>query len=404
MSPRSTLNNCGNSSIRDRRRKPPTRVILESRARAQTAPPASASTRMVRSLRISNTLPSRVTRCWRYSTGPRSSSRMASMASARKGAVSARISRLNSRSKPRLATRSSRPKVKPSEYSTQLSSMRARSIRRVSRSMKLRYCTIGKPAFLHSSRLSSGMPRRSSGAMTIWNTSCSRARLRMSKSGASITRHPGAPVPSGRRSPSTSWWTKITSSWKLLLSARMRSIRSRARLPAPTTSRRRRNAPASTITAKPSRATVPQSTKQSSETANNPPCQAAPGGRGMPKVRHSSAATTQAASPASPAASGVREMDRRSDSMASRRYRPSAYSNSSQHPNAASAATAKPERPASPAPGSSRSVATSQAGAASSTSSANRTPAVLVKIGPRSTPLSPPNRRCRNVVMAGAHP
>ena len=60
--------------------------------------------------------------------------------------------------------------------------MRFRSIRRISRSTKLRYWMTGNPAFLHSSSRCRFIPRRSSGATMIRSAPISMAAAAMSKS------------------------------------------------------------------------------------------------------------------------------------------------------------------------------------------------------------------------------
>ena len=91
------------------------------------------------------------------------------MAAARAGAVAASKTALTTTSSARFRKRSRALNWKPSEYSSHPSSMRLMSTRRISCSTRLRYCTTGKPAVLHASNCSRSMPRRSSGAMTIWS-------------------------------------------------------------------------------------------------------------------------------------------------------------------------------------------------------------------------------------------
>ena len=85
MSPRTTFRSCGNSSRLKRRSQMPTFVRRGSSALAHTGPVSrSASSTMVRNLKISNVFPSSVMRSWRSRIGPLPPRSQMSRATARK--------------------------------------------------------------------------------------------------------------------------------------------------------------------------------------------------------------------------------------------------------------------------------------------------------------------------------
>ncbi len=85
ISPLSTLNSCGSSSIEVRRSSAPTGVIRGSFRVAPTEPSSLGSTVIVRNLKMWNGRPLKPIRAWRKNTGPSEVSRIASAVSAISG-------------------------------------------------------------------------------------------------------------------------------------------------------------------------------------------------------------------------------------------------------------------------------------------------------------------------------
>src|SRR2546428_2095507 len=103
MSPRSTLQSCGSSSIFAQRSHAPNRKMRGSWCAVMALRYAPCSTCMVRSLNIVNSRPRSPTRGARYRIGPGLASRMPSAATARSGATTSRRMLASSPSNGRLA-------------------------------------------------------------------------------------------------------------------------------------------------------------------------------------------------------------------------------------------------------------------------------------------------------------
>ena len=129
MSPRSTFQSCGSSSMLVRRRRPPTRVMRGSALILKIAPStslrcarasrsASAPVRIVRNLTMRKTLPPRPWRSWRKKTGPRLSSLIAAAQTASNGLISSSPAPASVTSKARLSTRTLRDRRMSGRFTT----------------------------------------------------------------------------------------------------------------------------------------------------------------------------------------------------------------------------------------------------------------------------------------------
>mmetsp|Transcript_26276 Transcript_26276/g.62229 ORF Transcript_26276/g.62229 Transcript_26276/m.62229 type:complete len:206 (-) Transcript_26276:242-859(-) len=178
ISPQSTLNSWGNSSILTLRMKRPTRVTRSSFLVAQRGLPSfSASVRMLRNLMTLKGTPFKPTRSCRYSTGPRDSMQMTRAVTSMMGQATDRIRVAKTTSQSRLIAARSMPWLKPSPNTNQPALTCLMLICASVFSKCVAMSTTRTPDSLQSSNCRSGMlpPRRSVSATTISSTLCLRA-------------------------------------------------------------------------------------------------------------------------------------------------------------------------------------------------------------------------------------